>query len=176
MQGGVSWNRKEILVIGGDARQYYMAKHLLLHGYSVAVFGEAFTDGTEGGRTLHTKEEVFDCMEEQGTLVILPVPVTADGQTVKGTGGNVMLEELPPHMKEKKKIFGGNIPMELRCSCEMKQGQCMDFMKSEQVAYLNAVSTAEGSIAEAIMLGKRADIRQPLSRGRIWKMRGGAGG
>lgn len=147
-------DRKEILMIGGDARQYYMAKHLLLNGYSVTVFGEAFTDGIEECRMLKSKEEVFDCMEGRGILVVLPVPVTADGRTVKGTGGEVMLEELCPHMKEKEKIYGGNIPVELRCTCEMKQGQCMDFMKSEQVAYLNAVSTAEGSIAEAIALGK----------------------
>lgn len=147
-------DRKEILMIGGDARQYYMAEHLLFNGYSVAVFGEAFTEDTGGCRTLTTKEAVFDCMEARGTLVVLPVPVTTDGQTVKGTAGLITLKELCPHMKEKEKIYGGNIPVGLRCTCEMKQGQCMDFMKSEQVACLNAVSTAEGTIAEAIALGK----------------------
>lgn len=147
-------NRKEVLIIGGDTRQYYMAKHLLLHEYSVTVFGEAFAEEIDGVRILETKEEVFFCMEAQRTLVVLPVPVTVDGQTVKGTGGELLLEELCPHMKEKERIYGGNIPVELRGTCEMKQGQCMDFMKSEQVAYLNAVSTAEGGIAEAIALGK----------------------
>lgn len=147
-------DKKEVLIIGGDTRQYYMAKHLLSHGYSVIVFGEAFAEGIDGCRILETKEAVFFCMDEQRMLVVLPVPVTVDGQTVKGTGGEILLEELCPHMKEKERIYGGNIPIELRGTCEMKQGQCMDFMKSERVAYLNAVPTAEGGIAEAIALGK----------------------
>ena len=147
-------DRKEVLIIGGDARQFYMAKHLLLHGYSVTVFGEAFSEGIDECRILETKEEVFFCMDAQRTLVVLPVPVTVVWQTLKGSGGEFMLEELCPHMKEKERIYGGNIPIELRGTCEMKQGQCMDFMKSERVAYLNAVSTAEGGIAEAIALGE----------------------
>ncbi len=144
---------KEIVILGGDMRQYYMAEYLGKMGYIVTVFGEVY-EKINACIQLQTIEEVFEKLGQKGICVVLPVPVTIDGDTIKGTDGKLYLEEICPHMKEKEKVYGGNIPTKLRCMCEIKQGQCMDFMQSEQVAYLNAVSTAEGSIAEAISLGK----------------------
>ncbi len=144
--------KNEILVIGGDDRQYYMTQHLRKAGFTVWVYGTVFEDKKESKNYLRTKEEAFAVMEREKVSVVLPVPVTVDKKTVKGSG--IYLEEVCPHMKEKDILYGGNLPEILRCGCEMKQGQCRDFMKSEHVAWLNAVSTAEGSIAEACMLGK----------------------
>ncbi len=146
--------KREILMIGGDDRQYYMAQHLRKSGFTVWVYGTVFEDKRENNNYLRTKSEVFAVMERESVQVVLPVPVTVDGKTVKGSGGEIYLEEICPHMKEKDILYGGNLPEPLRCDCEMKQGQCRDFMKSERVALLNAVATAEGSIAEACTLGK----------------------
>jgi dipicolinate synthase subunit A len=145
---------KEILVIGGDARQYYMAKKLLEYGYEVVCYGEIFHNPIAGIKQLDSLEEVFEQLGLKDNSVVFPVPVTTDGIYIKGTGETVRLDHICQYMKEKERIYGGNIPANMRATCEMKQGKCRDFMKSERVAILNAVTTAEGAVAEAIMLGK----------------------
>lgn len=145
--------KQELLILGGDRRQYYMSQYLLSQGYPVTVFGENFGKDHTGMRYLQSTKEVFSYMEKESCIVILPVPVTVDGVTVKGTGGELGLSEICPYIRTKQRLYGGSIPKEFRSQCEMKQGQCVDLMQSERVAYLNAVSTAEGSIAEAMAGG-----------------------
>lgn len=146
--------KREILVIGGDARQYYMAKKLLEYGYEVVCYGEIFHNPIAGIKELDSIEEVFEKLGSKDDSVVFPIPVTTDGVYIKGTGETVRLEHICQYMKEKERIYGGNIPANMRAACEMKQGKCRDFMKSERVAILNAVATAEGAVAEAIILGK----------------------
>lgn len=145
--------KKELLILGGDRRQYYMSQYLLSQGYPVLVFGECFPEEYAGAVCLSSLEEVWTQLADKQRIVVLPVPVTTDGITVKGTNGTLKLTEICPYIKEHRRLYGGSIPAEFRNSCEMKQGQCVDLMQSERVAYLNAVSTAEGSIAEAMMRG-----------------------
>lgn len=144
-------DRKEILIIGGDARQYYMAKYLQNRGYSITAYGEIFAEGFTGCRILSAAKDVFSLLEEKKISVVLPVPVTVDGDIIKGTNSAIRLAELISHLSGQDKIYGGNLPVNLREHCGING---IDFMKSNRVAYLNAVSTAEGAIAEAIMLGR----------------------
>ena len=146
--------KREILVIGGDARQYYMAEKLLECGCEVVCYGEVFQSSTPGIKRLDSLEEVWEKLGQTGNSVVFPIPVTTDGTYIKGTKETIRLDDICLYMKEKERIYGGNIPANMRVACEMKQGKCMDFMKSERVAILNAVATAEGAIAEATMLGK----------------------
>ncbi len=145
--------KKEVIMIGGDTRQRFMAAKLLEYGYEVSGYGEVFQNALSGMTYLNTVEAVWEKLEKKGSFVVFPVPVTTDGTHIKGTGNTICISDICPHMKEKEKIYGGNIPKGMRADCEMKQGQCMDFMKSDRIAILNAVSTAEGAIAEACALG-----------------------
>lgn len=148
--------RDEILIIGGDLRQHYMAERLTKKEFTVSYFGIQAAAKIPGVAYLKSADEVWDKLKREEVIAVLPVPVTTDGISVKGTEKekSIRLADICPHIKEKRQIFGGNIPAEMRADCEIKQGQCVDFMKSERIAILNAVSTAEGSIAEACMLGK----------------------
>lgn len=146
-------NKREIIVIGGDSRQFYMAAKLLEYGYEVAGYGEVFAHVLPDMHHLDTAEEVWEQLEKKEQAVVFPVPVSADGIFVKGTGGQIRLTDICRHLKAQSRIYGGNIPKEMRAGCEIRQGQCRDFMKSERVAILNAVATAEGAIAEACLLG-----------------------
>lgn len=49
-------------------------------------------------------------------------------------------------------MFAGNIPSNVVDVCSQKNVTCYDLMKMNQVALDNAVATAEGTVAEAIML------------------------
>lgn len=145
--------RKRALIIGGDKRQYYMAEYLAKRGFEVAAYGEVFAEATSGVQCLQTPKEVIQRLKETDSSVILPVPVTTDRESIKGTGGKLRCQELLPVFRQQKKIYGGSLPENMRNQGEIKQGQYVDFMKSEQVALFNAVATAEGSIAEACSLG-----------------------
>lgn len=52
-------------------------------------------------------------------------------------------------------LFGGNIPSSVRERCDSLSIPCHDFMQMEDVAWKNAVATAEGAVAEAIALSPR---------------------
>ncbi len=147
-------SKNEVLIIGGDLRQHYMAKKLIEKDFTVSYFGVPCAEKIPAMTYLGTVDEAWEKLSEKDVIVTLPVPVTIDGKTIKGTDGKMELADICPHILEKKRVFGGNIPVELRGNCEIKQGQCVDFMKSERIAILNAVSTAEGSIAEACLAGK----------------------
>lgn len=145
--------KQELLILGGDRRQYYMSQYLLSQGYPVTVYGENFREDHTGMSYVTSVEAVYEYLAEAHPVVILPVPVTLDGKTVKGTGEALKLSKICPYVEAHRRLYGGSIPQDFRSQCEMKQGQCVDLMQSERVAYLNAVSTAEGSIAEAMVSG-----------------------
>lgn len=113
-------------VIGGDIRQICIARRLKEKGYTVKVFGDGadLTDCTKGV-----------------DVIILPLPVTSDGITVKNT--SITFEELFTNINKKSIIFGGNIPniINLKSPCSI-----IDYYKSEKLKSKNAYLTAEGAI------------------------------
>lgn len=66
------------------------------------------------------------------------------------------LEQIADQLQAGEYVFGCNFPQEIM---EQKRRQgifFVDYMKEEGAAYTNAVLTAEGAIAEAILAGKEA--------------------
>lgn len=65
---------KDLLIIGGDSRQLYMADYLEERGFNIAVYGLP-----ERARKCVTE---LKSAVEAADAVILPLPVTRDGRYV----------------------------------------------------------------------------------------------
>lgn len=142
-------NKINVMILGGDLRQYYMAKLLEKESFAIFCFGKVFD---QIGKC-QTVDQVWEIMKNPNTIIVLPVPVSVDGIYVKGTEEQILLEEVASHIAINQRIYGGNIPDVIRKQVQIKQGKLMDFMELDQIAVKNAVATAEGTIAEAMQLG-----------------------
>lgn len=128
--------KNNILVLGGDKRQLYLAKNLCDRGFNAEIFGfsEATTDG------LPTAKSVKDGLDKNN-IVVLPMPVTRNN-VILNTPLNdfyVTLEEIYENISEKHFIFGGMINKGFFDT----GAKVFDYGKSEELLVKNAVLTAE---------------------------------
>jgi len=79
--------------------------------------------------------------------VIFPIPFTKD--KVHITGEDILVEDIITKCINKT-IFSGSIPREFRRQLEINNVTYIDLMELDEVAYLNAIPTAEGAIAKAM--------------------------
>lgn len=146
---------RNIVLLGGDLRQYYMAKSLIKRGFAISYYGLLFPKELPEVRHCKDKEEVWEKLREKSTILVMPVPSTSDGVYVKSNSfsdDKVLLEEIPDHVEKEHCVFGGSFPVFFYRKMEKKGVRLVDFMKCDNVADKNAVSTAEGAIVEAKLL------------------------
>lgn len=145
----MEWSDKKILVIGGDQRLLYLAD-LLKNTFSLvqsyALDGVDLLEGIE-------KADSLESAMEKADIVIAPVPFTKDGIHLLTKDNTIVsLKDFGENLRGNSILFGGNIPNIVMESAKMKHVKCFDFMQMEDVALENAITTAEGAIAEAIAL------------------------
>lgn len=107
-----------------DARQQYLAKMMIEEGYQVTLCEESSLD-----------IEKYD-------VLLLPV-----------ASSKLNLKQISTQLRKGQKVFGGNFPAFFESACIEKKVEYRDYMKEDAIAIKNAVATAEGAIAEAIILG-----------------------
>lgn len=134
---------------GGDNRQVYMAKALLLQGYSVATYCLASSIQHVNHIQVQTLSDLF----EQSKVLIGPIPMTRDQVSVVAKTENVDLtiSHVAFLLKAKHVLIAGNIPSVIEEQCKAKGTSSFDLMKDEKITILNAIATAEGTIMEAIL-------------------------
>lgn len=154
---------ERFLIIGGDKRQYYLAKTLEERGYHVNCINvpgmELSYEGqkSEAIKSENIEEETLeDILLDRDLCIVLPVPVTVDGKTIKQEVNRKAMELrwLYDRLHQGQTVYGGILFPQLLEVCEVKNVICHDLMKEECVILKNAVATAEGTIAEAILLGQ----------------------
>ena len=91
---------------------------------------------------------------EDSHIILCPVPFTKDGKTIFSENSlpGLEIQTFTACLKNTHILFGGNIPPLSGERCDLLSIPCHDFMKMEDVAWKNAVATAEGAVAEAISL------------------------
>lgn len=91
---------------------------------------------------------------EDSHIILCPVPFTKDGKTIFSENSlpGLEIQTFTACLKNTHILFGGNIPSAVRERCDLLSIPSHDFMKMEDVAWKNAVATAEGAVAEAISL------------------------
>ena len=138
---------KRFLIIGGDSRQDYLQQYLENDGFPVMRYR-----GQE-----QAQPSLADAME-QANVILSPLPLTKNGTELFSAAEGEALPILAflSCLKKGHILFGGNIPDQVKSRCRTEDIPVYDFMKMEDVALKNTVATAEGAIAEAIVLSPGA--------------------
>ena len=127
-------------IIGGDLRNFFLAKILSKEKYEVKLCGFD---------KLNTFKECekYDQMIASSNGIILPMPFSKDNQYLNMPFSNkdITIKEIFYYL-ENKTVFVGNICEELTTELHRKNNQVIDFMKKEEFAILNAIPTAEATI------------------------------
>jgi len=118
-------------VLGGDVRQAYAARAFAAAGWRVRRYQVPEAPGIEAGEEADTLQDA--------EVVLLPV-------SCKG----IETAEVCVHFTKKHTLFGLMLPSDLRARCAQQGVTYYDLLEREDFSVLNAISTAEGAIAEAI--------------------------
>ena len=142
------------LVVGGDVRQYYLAEKLRANGEKVKMWCVPTLEEHSVSSDTYEKKELFEEMA-QAECVLLPIPVVRTDKTLKLPIEHIhiSLEEFCAALCPQQILFGGNVPKSMYAMCSEKDVQIYDYMKLPGLAEKNAVATAEGTIAEAVLTG-----------------------
>ncbi len=142
------------LVIGGDVRQYYLAQQLKTNGENVKMWCVPTLEKHSTSSDTYGKKELFEEMEKAKYL-LLPIPVLRTDGTLKLPVEHIRIsmEEFCEALRSQQILFGGNVPPQMYAMCNEMDVQVYDYMKLPGLAEKNAVATAEGTIAEAVLTG-----------------------
>lgn len=142
--------RSKIALLGGDARQTFVAKKLFEDGFALSVWG--LGDLRELGlgevACADWREAVSDA-----EVLLLPLPVSADGVRLNcplQTPEESVRLALLLDAFEGKLLLGGKIPPAARNLAEEKGMACIDYFDSELLQLKNALPTAEGALFVAM--------------------------
>lgn len=135
---------KTILVVGGDLRQIAIAKRFTRKNRVYCV-------GLEHGNGIeHLKTTVEDLIIKNITFdyIILPLPASLDNNTVNCpfSSKNLLIDDVICLANEKTAIYGGKLSASIKEKLEEKKLWYLDYLDREELAVLNAVPTAEGTI------------------------------
>lgn len=141
---------KRVSVIGGDLRIVYLIEMLVKDGFNV------YTYGLEKAENLQNINNVFNCknIEEcikKSKLVISSFPLCKDENFIKAPFSNkdILIKDITKCLGNK--IFiAGSIPQDLYKLQQEINFEIIDLIKCEELAVLNSISTAEGTIQIAM--------------------------
>lgn len=132
-----------MLLIGGDSRQLYMADYLENKGFNVSVYG--FRDN---GRKCveNIKSAISDA-----DIIILPLPATKDGKYFTSTVPmKETIDDIISNIKNNQLVFAGMISKGLEAKILKKTDKVFDYFKREEVTVKNTVPTAQGILKTMI--------------------------
>lgn len=137
---------KNIAVIGGDLRIVKLVDMLKKEGYNIKTY--ALERATEIEDT--KAESLSECIKD-AQIVLGPLPLSTNGTFVNTpfSSEKIQLEELINEIGGKT-FIAGSIRTEIYEMAEDKDINIFDIIKREELAVLNAISTAEGAIQIAI--------------------------
>lgn len=134
---------ENLLIIGGDSRQLYMADYLESLGYNISVYAVP-EKGRECVRDLKLAME-------QAQVIILPLPVTKDGRyffsivPMKET-----IDDVAGYIREDHMIFAGMLSRGVQAKFAQRTDKIYDYFRREEVTLMNTVPTAQGILKTMI--------------------------
>lgn len=161
----------KLALLGGDARQSYLAAHLADIGFECAVWG--LGEAADIGKAVRCR--AWQCAVRSASAVILPLPVSVDAVSINCDYGNgVEVLKFTALLDAcEAPIFGGRIGESFLSAARIRNKRVIDYFDSECLQIRNARPTAEGAIAIAMqrltktICGCRAAV---VGYGRIGKM------
>ena len=137
---------KNIAIIGGDLRIVKLASMLKKENYNVKTYASQ-----NAQEHLQTKTNTLKECEKHTDIVLGPLPLSINGEFVNTpfSEEKVQIEEVINEIGGKT-FIAGSIKQEVYEMAEEKDITVLDIIKREELAVLNAISTAEGAIQIAI--------------------------
>ena len=145
--------QKNIVLLGGDARQTTAVRLLLARGYRVS----AFFGGGENLDALPRCESPESAIKDADT-VVLPLPVSVDGKTLNAPlcdERQIALSSIVDALTPRQTVIGGRIPESMVSVLSEKGIGVIDYFKSEAFQIENAYTTSEAALSIAMNNLKR---------------------
>ena len=138
-------------IIGGDLRIIKLVKMLADEGNTVYTFGLEKAEELKGHENIVFTEKLSKAIPEDVEIVIGPIPFSSNGVNINAPFSNneISIRELVHYLNAKILIAGSIIP-EVYNMANDEYVEIIDIMKREELAVLNTISTAEGTIEIAI--------------------------
>ncbi len=144
----MKYDQAVYLVAGGDQRQVHLADLLAVRHTVYAIgFSDDIVFSERVGR-LRSPEELL----QPADIIVLPVPALASTRTVNTPlySHALLLERVLECAAEGGLVLGGKTDAVLEKKCSRYGLRCIDYMEREELAVLNAVPTAEGTVQIAM--------------------------
>ena len=142
--------KNRYLVLGGDLRNVKLAGMLADDGNRVYSFGQDRSDEILDDGRIEKCTSLKTAMEK-AQVIIGPVPFSSNEDFINAPFAHdkIMIDDM---MKTNKgKIFiSGSIKDDLKKKLDEKYMEVIDIMKRDDLAILNTIATAEGTIEVAI--------------------------
>lgn len=136
---------KQIAVIGGDLRIVKLVEMLEKENYLISTYG------LEKAKDVTTKcSSMEECIKD-ADIVLGPLPLSSNGEYINTpfSENKIAIDDLLNNI-EGKTFIAGSIKQEVYDKINGKNITVFDIVKREELAVLNAISTAEGAIQIAI--------------------------
>ena len=142
--------KRKYLVLGGDLRNVKLAKMLADDGNKVYSFGLDRSDEILDDGRIENCTNLKSAIEK-AQIIIAPIPFSSNGENINApfSHDKIMIEDF---IKQNKgKIFiTGSIKDNIKKELDEKYLEVIDIMKRDDLAILNTIATAEGTIEVAI--------------------------
>ncbi len=140
-------DNKNILVLGGDSRQTFLAKRLKDKGHNVYCYGFNLFDNTELNKISCLKE-----VKNRIDVLVLPIISSNDDKTVNAPffDGEITLNEAITTLKQHSIVVGGNLSKSLKTLFFEHGHFSVDYYIRDELKIKNCIPTAEGALSIAI--------------------------
>lgn len=137
-------------IIGGDLRIVKLAEMLAKDENKIYVYGLENADDLKNNSNIIHCETIKKAIQDV-EIVIGPIPFSSNGNTVNAPFCNkeITIREMM-HVINAKVLIAGGITPEVYDMANDEYIEIIDIMKREELAVLNTIATAEGTIQIAI--------------------------
>ncbi len=132
-----------LLIIGGDNRQIYMADFFEKAGFGVTVYG---MDDKKKKNITDIRNEI-----ERADVIIFPLPASKDGKHISSIFPvKETYDDIIPKIKKDTLVFGGLIDKGIESKLKNRGIRYYDYFKREDVTIKNTVPTVQGILKAMI--------------------------
>ena len=133
-------------IIGGDLRIIKLAKMLANDGNKVFTFGMEQSDELKKCKNIIFCEKLTEAVK-QSEIIIGPIPFSSNGKEINTpfSERQISIREFM-HVINAKVLIAGSITPEVYELANDEYIEIIDIMKREELAVLNTIATAEGTI------------------------------
>ena len=142
--------KHKFAIIGGDLRIIKLAEMLANEENEIYVYG------LEKAEEIKSKSNIIQCDSikkaiQDVEIVIGPIPFSSNGNTINApfSDKDITIREMM-HVINAKVLIAGGITPEVYGMANDEYIEIIDIMKREELAVLNTIATAEGTIQIAI--------------------------